>query len=103
MRFLSKHDVSIEVLRAQDEAALNELLIAQLPTSVEVAMQVAGDTIGQLMDALPRGGPRIAATLEGAHRSRLWRLRDILKKLPAKIFKAAKRKDETLRRQFHHA
>ena len=103
MRFLSKHDVSIEVLRAQDEAALNELLIAQLPTSIEVAMQVAGDTIEQRMDALAREVPRIDATLEGATRSTLSRMQDDLKKLHAKIVQAAKRKDETLRRQFHHA
>jgi bacillithiol biosynthesis cysteine-adding enzyme BshC len=103
MRFLSKHDASIEVLRAQDEAALNDLLIAQLPTSVEVAMQVAGDTIEQRMDALAREVPRIDATLEGATRSTLSRMQDDLKKLHAKIVQAAKRKDETLRRQFHHA
>jgi bacillithiol biosynthesis cysteine-adding enzyme BshC len=103
MRFLSKHDVSIEVLRAQDEAALNELLIAQLPASVEVAMQGAGDTIEQRMDALAREVPRIDATLEGATRSTLSRMQDDLKKLHAKIVQAAKRKDETLRRQFHHA
>jgi uncharacterized protein YllA (UPF0747 family) len=103
MRFLSKHDVSIEVLRAQDEAALNDLLIAQLPTSVEVAMQVASDTIEQRMDALAREVPRIDATLEGATRSTLSRIQDDLKKLHGKIVQAAKRKDETLRRQFHHA
>jgi bacillithiol biosynthesis cysteine-adding enzyme BshC len=103
MRFLSKHDVALEALRAQDEAALNELLIAQLPTSVEVAIQVAGDTIGQRMDALAREVPRIDATLEGAARSTLSRMQDDLKKLQAKIVQAAKRKDETLRRQFHHA
>jgi bacillithiol synthase len=103
MRFLSKHDVSIEVLRAQDEAALNDLLIAQLPTSVEVALQVAGDTIEQRLDALAREVTRIDATLEGATRSTLSRMQDDLKKLHAKIIQAAKRKDETLRRQFHHA
>ncbi len=103
MRFLSKHDVALESLRAQDEAALNELLIAQLPTSVEVALQVAGDTIEQRMDTLAREVPRIDATLEGATRSTLSRMQDDLKKLHAKIVQAAKRKDETLRRQFHHA
>jgi uncharacterized protein YllA (UPF0747 family) len=103
MRFLSKHDVALEALRAQDEAALNELLIAQLPASVEVSIQVAGDTIEQRMDALAREVPRIDATLEGAARSTLSRMQDDLKKLHAKIVQAAKRKDETLRRQFHHA
>jgi bacillithiol biosynthesis cysteine-adding enzyme BshC len=103
MRFLSRHNVPLEALRAQDEAALNELLIAQLPPSVEVAIQVAGDTIEQRMDALAREVPRIDATLEGATRSSLSRMQDDLKKLHAKIVQAAKRKDETLRRQFHHA
>jgi bacillithiol biosynthesis cysteine-adding enzyme BshC len=103
MRFLVKHDVQLETLRAQDEAALNELLIAQLPTSVEIAIQVAGDTIEQRMDALAREVLRIDATLEGAARSTLTRMHDDLKKLHAKIVQAAKRKDETLRRQFHHA
>ena len=93
----------LEALRAQDEAALNELLIAQLPASVEVAIQAAGDTIEQRMDALAREVPRIDATLEGATRSTLSRMQDDLKKLHAKIVQAAKRKDETLRRQFHHA
>lgn len=103
MRFLSKYDVQLESLRAQDEAALNELLIAQLPASVEVAIQVAGDTIEQRMDALAREVPLIDATLEGATRSALSRMQDDLKKLHGKIVQAAKRKDETLRRQFHHA
>jgi bacillithiol biosynthesis cysteine-adding enzyme BshC len=103
MRFLSKHDVSLETLRAQDESALNELLIAQLPSSVEAAMQLAGDTIEQRMEALAREVPQIDATLEGAARSTLSRIQDDLKKLHAKIVQAAKRKDETLRRQFHHA
>ena len=103
MRFLSKHDVALEALRAQDEAALNDLLIAQLPTSVEVAMQVAGDTVEQRMDALARELARIDATLEGAARSTASRMQDDLKKLHTKVVQAAKRKDETLRRQFHHA
>jgi bacillithiol biosynthesis cysteine-adding enzyme BshC len=103
MRFLSKHDVAFESLRAQDEAALNELLIAQLPKSVEIAVEVAGDTIEQRLDALAREVTKIDATLEGATRSTLSRMQDDLKKLHAKIVQAAKRKDETLRRQFHHA
>ena len=103
MRFLSKHDVSLETLRARDESALNELLISQLPSSVEAAMKLAGDSIEQRMEALAREVPQIDATLEGAARSTLSRIQDDLKKLHAKIVQAAKRKDETLRRQFHHA
>ena len=47
--------------------------------------------------------PQIDATLEGAARSTLSRMQDDLKKLHAKIIQAAKRKDETLKRQFGHA
>jgi bacillithiol biosynthesis cysteine-adding enzyme BshC len=103
MRFLSKHNVPLEALRAQDEAALNELLIAQLPASVEMAAHAAAEAIEQRMDGLAREVTRIDATLEGATRSALSRMQDDLKKLRAKIVQAAKRKDETLRRQFHHA
>ena len=75
------NEYTLEALRAQDEAALNELLIAQLPASVEVAIQVAGDTIEERMNALAREVPRIDATLEGATRSTLSRMQDDLKKL----------------------
>ncbi len=55
------------------------------------------------MEALAAAVPQIDPTLEGAARSTLGRMQDDLKKLHAKIIQAAKRKDETLRRQFKHA
>ena len=103
MRFLSRQDVRVETLRAQDEAALNELLVAQLPPSVDASLQEAMRAIEQRMEILAREVPQIDATLEGATRSTLGRMQDDLKKLQAKIVQAAKRKDETLRRQFRHA
>ena len=51
----------------------------------------------------PRPSRQVDPTLEGAARSTLGRMQDDLKKLQAKIIQAAKRKDETLRRQFKHA
>ena len=59
--------------------------------------------ITERMDVLAKEVPQIDATLEGATRSSLTRMQDDLKKLHAKIIQAAKRKDETLRRQFKHA
>ena len=103
MRFLTKHDVPLESLRAQDEAALNELLTAQLPPSVEASLEDAPRAIEQRMDALAKEVAQVDATLEGATRSTLSRMQDDLKKLHGKIIQAAKRKDETLRRQFQHA
>ena len=50
-----------------------------------------------------RAVAEVDATLEGAARSTAARMQDDLKKLHAKIIQAAKRKDETLRRQFKHA
>jgi bacillithiol biosynthesis cysteine-adding enzyme BshC len=103
MRFLGKHDFPLESLRAQDEAALNQLLEAQLPPSVEANYEDAARTIEERMEALAAAVPQIDTTLEGATRSTLGRMRDDLKKLHNKIIQAAKRKDETLRRQFKHA
>lgn len=103
MRFLTRHDFPLENLRAQDEAALNQLLEAQLPASVEHSLEEAARVLAERMEALAQAVPQIDATLEGAARSALGRMQDDLKKLHGKIIQAAKRKDETLRRQFRHA
>ncbi len=103
MRFLTRHDFPLEALRAQDEAALNQLLESQLPASVEASLEDAAREVAERMEALARAVPQIDPTLEGAARSTLGRMEDDLKKLHNKIIQAAKRKDETLRRQFKHA
>ena len=103
MKFLTRHHVEFESLRAQDEAALNELLQAQLPPTVEAAVHDTLRAIEERMADVAREVTQVDATLEGATRSTLTRMQDDLKKLHAKIIQAAKRKDETLKRQFHHA
>ena len=103
MRFLTKHDFPLDALRAQDEASLNQLLEAQLPASVEQSLEEAERVVAERMEALAQAVPQIDATLEGATRSTLGRMQDDLRKLHTKIIQAAKRKDETLRRQFKHA
>jgi bacillithiol biosynthesis cysteine-adding enzyme BshC len=103
MRFLSRHAFPFESLAARDEALLNELLAAQLPPSVDAAMQAAVQEVEQRMHRLAAEVPRVDPTLEGAARSTLSRMQDELGKLQGKIIQAAKRKDETLRRQFTHA
>jgi uncharacterized protein YllA (UPF0747 family) len=102
MRFLTRHEFPLEALRAQDEAALNQLLESQLPPGIDAAMQDVARHLQQRMDALAAGIARIDPTLEAAARSTLGRMQDDLKKLQNKIIQAAKRKDDTLRRQFHH-
>jgi bacillithiol biosynthesis cysteine-adding enzyme BshC len=103
MRFLTRHEFPLETLQAQDEAALNQLLESQLPPRVEALMQETGaavdDRLGELATAITELDP----TLQGATRSTLARMQDDLKKLHGKIIQAAKRKNDTLRRQYHHA
>jgi bacillithiol biosynthesis cysteine-adding enzyme BshC len=103
VRFLSKHQFPLESLRAQDEAALNELLEAQLPQTVETSLQQAVHAVEERMTVVAHEVLQIDATLEGAAHSTMARMQDDLKKLHNKIIQAAKRKDETLRRQFQHA
>ena len=103
VRFLTRYDVALESLRAQDEAVLNAVLEAQLPPSVETSLDEAARTLEQRMERLTKEVVQIDPTLEGASRSTLSRMQDDLKKLHGKIIQAAKRKDETLRRQFQNA
>lgn len=100
-RFLVRHDVQLEQLQAQDEALLNRLLESQLPPGVD-AMHDISTLLQNRMEQLTASVAQIDPTLEGAARSALGRMQDDLKKLHGKIIQAAKRKDETLRRQFHH-
>lgn len=103
MRFLMRSELPLEALRVRDEGALNQLLEAQIPTSIQVSHEEAVREIAERMETLARAVARLDGTLEGAVRSTTGRLQDDLKKLHAKIIQAVKRKDETLRRQFRHA
>jgi len=98
-RFLARHQVPLASLRAQDEAALNTLLGAHLPAGVESAVTEAARTLAEGMGAVASAVTAIDPTLEGATLSALGRMQDDLNKLQGKILQAAKRKDETLRRQ----
>ena len=99
-KFLDRYAVPLESLQADDEAALNRLLEAQLPASVERALQEASRVVGGAMESLIAEVPAIDPTLEGAARSTLGRMQHELQSLHAKTIQAAKRRDETLRRQF---
>lgn len=102
-RFLSRTDLPIESLRARDESVLNQLLEAALPPAVDASLQDAARSLEERMSAVAAEVSVVDQTLEGAARSTLSRMQDDLKKLQAKVVQAAKRKDETLRRQFKHA
>jgi bacillithiol biosynthesis cysteine-adding enzyme BshC len=103
MRFLQRHELSLETLRAQDEATLNSLLQAQIPAAVDASLEEAGHAVTERLEKLAKVVTQLDRTLEAATRSTLGRMQDDLKKLHGKIIQAAKRKDDTLRRQFVHA
>jgi bacillithiol biosynthesis cysteine-adding enzyme BshC len=99
-RFLAKYNVALEALQPQDDSALNQLLEAQIPPAVEAAFEGASAAVRQQMTALAAAVPALDPTLEGAARSTLSRMEHDLGTLHNKIIQAAKRRDETLRRQF---
>ena len=102
-RFLEKYDLPFEALQARDESALNRLLAASLPESVDRALKEAEESIQQKMAAIIASVPAIDATLEGAAKSTLGKLQHDLSTLRGKVISAAKKRDETLRRQFFRA
>ena len=103
LRFLTKYKLPLEALQAQDEAALNELLKTQIPPAVEESFTAAAHAIDAQMTRLIQAMPALDPTLEGAARSTLGRMQHDLQTLHGKMIQAAKRRDETLRRQFIHA
>ena len=103
LRFLNKYKLPLEALQAQDEAALNDLLKAQIPAAVEDAFAEAARAIETRMTEVAQALPALDPTLEGAARSTLGRMQHDLQTLHAKMIHAAKRRDETLRRKFMRA
>jgi uncharacterized protein YllA (UPF0747 family) len=102
-RFLAKHELPFEALQAQDESALNRVLAAALPESVDQALNAAEAAMNETLAAVIAAVPAVDATLEGAARASLGKIQHDLATLRGKVISAAKKRDETLRRQFHRA
>jgi bacillithiol biosynthesis cysteine-adding enzyme BshC len=102
-RFLARYALPLDALQAQDESTLNRLLEAQLPPAVEAAFHDTLDCVTEKMRALVPAVGVIDPTLEGAARSTLGKIEHDLRTLHGKIIHAAKKRDETLRRQFMRA
>ena len=102
-RFLGKQDVPLASLQQQDEAALNHLLEAQLPKSVEEAISDAEETLRAKMQRVIETIPAVDPTLAGAAKTTLSKMEHDLQGLQGKMIQAVKRRDETLRRQFIRA
>jgi bacillithiol synthase len=99
-RFLARYDVPIEQLQQQDESVLNRLLEAQIPESVEAAIKDAREVLRSKMTRVIEAMPAVDPTLAGAAKTTLSKMEHDLESLQGKMIQAAKRRDETLRRQF---
>ena len=102
-RFLSRYDVPFEDLQPQDEAALNRLLQSQLPASVEQALADADAAMRRSLEKVIEVVPAVDPTLAGAARTTLGKIEHDLRGLQNKVIQAAKKRDDTLRRQFARA
>jgi bacillithiol biosynthesis cysteine-adding enzyme BshC len=100
VRFLQKYGVAFEALQPKDDSTLNQLLEAQIPPAVDAAFSSAVSSVESGMQALIGAIPALEPTLEGAARSTLGKMQHDLETLHGKMIQAAKRRDETLRRQF---
>jgi bacillithiol biosynthesis cysteine-adding enzyme BshC len=99
-KFLDRPDVTFAALQAQNEAFLNQLLAQQMPPALERTLDEAAGAIRGHLDRVREILPAIDPTLTGAADTTRDRMLESLKQLQGKAIQAAKRKDDTLRRQF---
>jgi bacillithiol biosynthesis cysteine-adding enzyme BshC len=102
-RFLTKYSFPFTDLQAQDESALNRLLESQLPAALEDAMKDAEEAIRRSMERVIDQMPALDPTLAGAAGTVLGKMDHELRGLRTKMIHTAKKRDETLRRQFTRA
>ena len=103
LRFLEQDDLPMTALRAQDESALNQLLEEPAAADRRTVADRGGSLIDERMAAVAAAVPQIDPTLEGAAESTLGKMQHEVQTLHNKVIQAAKRRDETLRRQFQRA
>jgi bacillithiol biosynthesis cysteine-adding enzyme BshC len=100
LRFLERSGLTFEQLQSQDESALNRLLARQMPPQVESTFADLEETLTAWAGRLSEAAGAVDPTLAGAADTTVTRMRESVKALQGKILQAAKKKDDTLRRQF---
>lgn len=103
LRFLDRTSLELRTLQAQDEHVLNQWLESQLPPTLEQALHDLEHSLNDRIDALLAAVPALDPTLDGAVKSSQGRMAHEIRGIHAKVISAAKRRHETLRRQFAHA
>jgi uncharacterized protein YllA (UPF0747 family) len=103
LRFLTKYGIPIEALERQDDTALNDLIAKQIPPEIDAALAEAARAIETGLARVIETIPALDPTLEGAARTTLGRMQHDLQTLHGKAIQAAKKRNETLKRQFMRA
>lgn len=99
-RFLERQDVPFEDLAIRDDSVLNRLVERELTSGYGAAADEAETAIRDRMAALKAAAETVDPTLGGAADTTLSRMQQAMDGLRQKIVRAAKRRDDTLRRQF---
>ena len=102
-RFLQRSGLAFEQLRTQDDSVLNRLLVELMPADVENTFTDVQAWLEALGPRLRDAAALVDPTLAGAADTTVARIGETMKSLHGKILQAAKKKDETLRRQFVRA
>jgi len=102
-RFLARYELPLDALRSRDESVLNQLLQAQLPPEIEQSLKKADEAIQTALQRVIDAMPALDPTLAGAAKTTMGKMEHDLKSLQGKVIQAAKRRDETLRRQYTRA
>ena len=103
VKFLERYDLDFAGLQPRDDAVLNRLLAAQIPAELETALAAADTAMDERLAAVSTAAPLLDPTLSGVVQSTRRRMQRDLATLRSKVVQAAKRRDETLRRQFRRA
>ncbi len=103
VKFLERYDLDFAGLQPRDDAVLNRLLAAQIPAELETALAAADAAMDERLAAVSTAAPLLDPTLAGVVQSTRRRMQRDLATLRNKVVQAAKRRDETLRRQFRRA
>lgn len=103
IRLLDRFNLDLADLQAQDDRVLNRLLASLLPNAVDAAFGSAERDVSRGLADIASEVGAIDPTLVGAVDATGNRMARDLATLRNKVVQAAKRRDSTLRRQFHRA
>ena len=103
LRFMERYDIRFEMLQAQDDGVLNRLLSNLLPGEIDKAIEETKQAMTDHLATVSAGVTKVDPTLVGAVETTKQRMDRDLKKLGSKVIQAAKRRDETVQRQFRRA